>query len=76
VFAGGDKAVTADSGVTTGKKVGYDVEFERSKLAFERERMRELEIRRQAEEKAERERIGLRELEIRRLAEEKAERDR
>jgi len=52
VMAGGDKAVTADSGVTAGKAVtaGYDIEFERSKLAFERKKF--------AAEKAERERLA------------------
>jgi len=51
LVAGGDKAATADSGVTAGKAVtaGYDIEFEHSKLAFEREKF--------AAEKAERERI-------------------
>jgi len=40
VFAGGDKAVTAESGVTADKTIptGYDIEFERSKLVFEREK--------------------------------------
>jgi len=51
VFAGGDKAVTADSGITAGKAVstGHDIEFERSKLVFEREKF--------AAEMAERERM-------------------
>jgi len=43
------RPTTADSGVTAGKAVtgGYDIEFERRKLAFEREKF--------AAEKSERE---------------------
>jgi len=52
VVAGGDKAVMADNGVTAGKSVtaGYDIELERSKLAFEREKF--------AAKKAERQRLA------------------